>query len=78
MHMCCTMTIQPTSAYEGVLIYYILNVVNLLHVLVTFCDHVQVSFFFEGYHVFVIYPSKNTSLNMVTKGDRNMYEVYNV
>jgi len=33
--------------------------------------------FFEGYCVFVIYPSKNTTLNMVTKGDRNMY-VYNV
>ena len=32
---------ETTSAYEAVWIYYIINVVNLLHVSVIFCDHLK-------------------------------------
>jgi len=33
---------------------------------------------YTGFDVFVIYPLFNTSLKMVTKGDRNTLELYNV
>ena len=36
-----SMRIKPTSVYENMWIYYILIPVNLLHVLVTFCGHIQ-------------------------------------
>ena len=36
-----TMRIKPTSSYENTWIYYILKVVNFLHISVTFCDHLQ-------------------------------------
>jgi hypothetical protein len=39
---------ETTSAYEDVWIYYIIKVVNLLHVSVIFCDHLQ-EVFYEGY-----------------------------
>jgi hypothetical protein len=41
MHGWFTTTIKPTSAYENIWIYYIKIVVNLLHVSVTFCSHLQ-------------------------------------
>jgi hypothetical protein len=85
------MTIKPTSAYENISIYYIKIVVNLLHVSVTFCGHLQggafpkdmlqrqpslvVSVIISFLFVFLILR-KNTSLKMATEGDRNMYEVY--
>jgi len=40
-----TMRITPTSTYESLCIYYIIIVVNLLHVSVTCCDHLQGSVF---------------------------------
>ena len=40
-----TLRIKPTSAHENMWIYYILIVVNLLHVSVTFCAHLQVGVF---------------------------------
>jgi hypothetical protein len=40
---------KTTSAYENVLICYVIIVVNLLHVSVTFCGHLQGVFVFEGY-----------------------------
>jgi len=39
------MTIKPTSTYENICIYYIKIVVNLLHVSVTFCGHLQIGAF---------------------------------
>ena len=35
------MRIEPKSAYESMRIYYIINIVKLIHVSVTFCDHLQ-------------------------------------
>jgi len=36
----------------------------------------HILYLYTGLVVFVTYPSKNTSLKMTTKGDRNMQEVY--
>jgi hypothetical protein len=41
MNRCFIVTIQLTVAFEGMWIYYIMNVVKLLHVSVTLCDHLQ-------------------------------------
>jgi len=35
------MRTKPTSAYDNIRIYYIIIAVNLLHVSVTFCGHLQ-------------------------------------
>jgi len=43
------MRIKPTSEYENIRIYYIIIVVNLIHVLVTFCGHLQTGVFLERY-----------------------------
>jgi hypothetical protein len=32
---------KPTSAYENILIYYVIIIINLLHVSVTFRGHLQ-------------------------------------
>ena len=40
--------IKPKSAYENMWIYYIVIVVNLLHVSVTYCDHFR-QVFYDGY-----------------------------
>ena len=34
--------LKPTSVFEDMWIYYILNVVNLLYILITVFDHLQV------------------------------------
>jgi len=39
---------ETTGAYEALWIYYIINVVILLHVSVIFCEHLQ-EMFYEGY-----------------------------
>jgi hypothetical protein len=51
MHCCFAMRIKPTTAYENMWLYYVITIVNLLHVSVTFYDHLQ-GFFFRGiYHI---------------------------
>jgi hypothetical protein len=45
LYFAITMGIRPSSAYEGMRIYYIINVVKLLHVSATFCGHLQGGFF---------------------------------
>jgi hypothetical protein len=44
MHWCLTIRIQPKGGYENILIYYIINVVNL-HVSVTFVAHFKEVYF---------------------------------
>jgi hypothetical protein len=46
-HWCFTMRVKPTNAY----IYYVITFVNLLHVSVTFYDHVQGVFFRMIYYI---------------------------
>jgi len=41
MHLRITVRIKPRSACEYSVFYYILNVVNHVHISVTFCDHIQ-------------------------------------
>jgi hypothetical protein len=36
-----TMVVKPTRAFENILIYYILIIVNQLHVSFTFCGHLH-------------------------------------
>jgi len=49
-----TMGIKPTSAYENMRIYYILIIVNLLHVSATYCCHPQEGVFMK--YVRVLQP----------------------
>ena len=44
-----TVGTKPTSADEDMWIYHILIAVNLLHVSVTCCGHLQEGVFFQGY-----------------------------
>jgi len=53
------MRIKPTSAYENIRICYIIIVVNLLNVSVTFCGHLQRGVFFEGYIIKTTKPMDN-------------------
>ena len=62
MHQCDIMMIISTTVYEDKCIYYSMKVVNLLHVSVTFCGHLQGRVFiflylYIGFVVFVTYPS---------------------
>ena len=41
MHWWFIMRIKPTSAHEDMRIYYTIDVVSLLHVLTTYCGHLQ-------------------------------------
>jgi hypothetical protein len=43
------MSIKPTSVYANMLIYDIKIVVNLLHVSVTICGHLQGGDFYQGH-----------------------------
>jgi hypothetical protein len=49
MHLHCT-EYKTKSAYEDTLIYYMLNVVNLLHVSVTICGRLQGGVFRRLYY----------------------------
>jgi len=42
------MTINPTSAHENMWNYYTNITVNLLHISVTFCGHLQEGVFTKG------------------------------
>jgi len=41
MHWCFSFRIKPVGAYEVMWVYCSVDVVNLLHVLATFCGHLQ-------------------------------------
>ena len=60
MQWCFAMRVRPTSAYENMWIYYITIFVNLLHVSVTFCGHLQGVFFSK--HILQRQPRRSTNI----------------
>ena len=60
IHWSFAMRIKPTSTYENIWSYYIMIVVTLLHVSVTFCGHIQDGGVFRR----IYYKDKQTNVEL--------------